>query len=1070
MFKLNLKVFITVVMFFGAVNAQYSVRVYSKHENIQEQNVSRPRVYVENTGTEAIHDFYYYYYFSAENGKVPTVERYHASNCFVSLEDLGSGDYRVKYDYRNISFNPGDILPDAQGNVTGLRYLDWSPWNKTNDYSFDNSSEFQQNGKIPVFLANGIQISGSSLPNPETPPLPPEIKHSNSQYAVFSTEYTGLRDRSTVKGGIAGSAVYTEVGCDAVVSGELLSGGDIFLRERAKINGDAAAKQEIKKQNNTIITGTERNFAEINFPQIVSHQINPGAWDVVIGPNGSGTVNSGSYREIVIYANSSVTFSTGVYEIDRLIIEPDVNLIFESQKGRKTDIRVKSECRFGDRTKFQFIGDTIPLAVSIYSEQGGQFRIGTDAVIYGQISAPNASVVVNSRTTVYGMIMGKQVIIEPNAVVCKPATLSDFWHSEWAYAPDFDPLSFEYKAVVSDAVGILQFTPYIPQNAQVFVNGNSYGNGSSVSVVLTGSSTDIIVEVKDQQNCGKTLYVINVQRSPDYQIFVNEKSPALSGQEDGNSWQSAYKCLQKAIAKAEKEGKEIWAAEGTYYPVFRTDTSDSRSATFLIKPGIEIIGGFNGNETEREPKGSPYLTILSGDLSKNDGTAWPVSEDKLTDNAYHVVTMSGNGNVGEIKLERVTISAGAANGTGENSTGGGVLNVNCAPTLMYTIISKNTAASSGAGIMDKGRVKKLEYCLVKNNISMKSGGAGLYTTKGSLQIDASVFDGNIMQDTISQIGGAALYMKGTTLNIVNSIFTRNDTKKDGGAIYNDSGKVSVENSTFALNTARNWQGIWNEKGNVSIINSILWNNEGKQEISGDAAFVSYTCIIGGYLGIGNISRNPNFVNSAQPAGMDGYFGTVDDGLRLSQNSPCIDGGSKSDFPETDIIANIRPMGDRVDMGAYEISKVEEINIIERGYINPQNELRKTKKLVLYDCTEEDYDRLIRSLAEMTFRVRVEKNKYIQKKDAVYAYLRFADENGKDLTSGYKVWFFRIKETASYYEYSTQRAVNGKIVDGKPIFLVKEVEHGSTSNPKYDLIPSPQTSKCRIDVPHEQFKD
>ncbi|MDR0305963.1 MAG: cadherin-like beta sandwich domain-containing protein [Chitinispirillales bacterium] len=1058
MFKLTLKALFTLITLFSIVNAQYAVRVYSKHESIQELNVSRPRIFVENTGTETIRDFYYYYYFTVENGKVPTVERYYAPNCYVNIEDLGNGDYRVKYDYRNVNFNPGDILPDVQGNVIGLRYLDWSSWDKSNDYSFDNSSEFRQNGKIPVFLADGTQIYGSSLPDPEIPPLPPEIKHSNSQYAVFSTEYTDLRDRSTVNGGIVGSAVYTEVGCDAVVNGELLSGGDIFLRERAKINGDAAAKQEIKKQNNTVITGTERSFAEINFPQIVSHQINPGTWDVVIGPNGSGTVNPGSYREIVVYANSSVTFKTGIYEVDRLIVEPDVKLVFESQIGNKTDIRIKSEGRFGDRTKFQFIGDTIPLAVSIYSEQSSQFRIGTDAVIYGQITAPNASVVVNSRTAVYGMIMGKQVIIEPQGVVCKPAALEDFWHSEWAYTPSFDPLSFEYKAVVSNNTGALRFVPYIPQGAQVFVNGNSYVNDSSVSIALSGSSTDITVEVKDPQNCGKTVYVINVQKSPDYRIFVNEKSPALAGQENGNSWQSAYKCLQKAIDASEREGKEIWVAEGTYYPVYQTNSDDPRSATFLIKPGIEIIGGFNGDETEREPKGSPYNTILSGDLAKNDGTAWPVSEDKLTDNAYHVVTMSGNGSVGELKLKRVTISGGAANGAGENSIGGGILNVNCAPTLMYTIISRNMATSSGAGIMDRGGIKRLENCLIKNNISIRSSGAGLYTTNGHFQIDASVFDGNILQDTMNQTGGGALYVgKEAKLNMVNSIFTRNKATKNGGAIYNDNGIILIENSAFSSNIAANGQSISNEGGSVTIKNSILWNNEGKQEINGDAASVSYTCITGGYAGIGNISQNPNFVNANSPAGSDGIYGTVDDGLQLMSNSPCINAGGESNVGY-DIRLMPRPQGNKVDLGAYEYNTYANegafLGILRSGQFIEMQGFR----VLPFILETKDIPLFAKSNLGRVLRMKVPKNDHTKNRTSGYVLARWKNNDGTSLSGSddVKINMYKVyEEGKNMYFQSNKRVLF--VADGQ-----FQGEHTDTY-----IIMAGEDGFLNLTVPHNQ---
>ncbi|MDR0305916.1 MAG: hypothetical protein LBI42_03655 [Chitinispirillales bacterium] len=161
-----------------------------------------------------------------------------------------------------------------------------------------------------------------------------------------------------------------------------------------------------------------------------------------------------------------------------------------------------------------------------------------------------------------------------------------------------------------------------------------------------------------------------------------------------------------------------------------------------------------------------------------------------------------------------------------------------------------------------------------------------------------------------------------------------------------------------------------------------------------------------------------------------------------------------------------------DIGLFDVPKFGNISNPERGYLTADNSLRETKKLVLQPCnelTEYDYERLIRSLAEMTFRVRIGKNKYIKDKDSVYAYLRFAYESGKDFSKGYKVWFFRTNETADHFEYSTQRVMDGKITNGKPIFLVDKVECGSIYNSKYDLIPVPEgNSKWVVDFYNRQL--
>ncbi|MBA7546249.1 hypothetical protein ES705_38634 [subsurface metagenome] len=61
----------------------------------------------------------------------------------------------------------------------------------------------------------------------------------------------------------------------------------------------------------------------------------------------------------------------------------------------------------------------------------------------------------------------------------------------------------------------------------------------------------------------------------------------------GTSWADAFKYLQDALNIAEL-GDQIWVADGTYYPSYLADPTDSRSATFLMLEGVKLYGGFVG--------------------------------------------------------------------------------------------------------------------------------------------------------------------------------------------------------------------------------------------------------------------------------------------------------------------------------------------------------------------------------------------------------------------------------------------------------------------------------------------
>src|SRR5262249_15352531 len=105
---------------------------------------------------------------------------------------------------------------------------------------------------------------------------------------------------------------------------------------------------------------------------------------------------------------------------------------------------------------------------------------------------------------------------------------------------------------------------------------------------------------------------------------------SASGTGDGSSWADAYPSLADALAGA-ASGTEIWVAKGTYKPTSGTD----RNATFQLKNGVAVYGGFAGGETQRDGRDwQTNVATLSGDLNGDDGANFVNNGE----NSYHVVT------------------------------------------------------------------------------------------------------------------------------------------------------------------------------------------------------------------------------------------------------------------------------------------------------------------------------------------------------------------------------------------------------------------------------------------------
>ncbi len=158
--------------------------------------------------------------------------------------------------------------------------------------------------------------------------------------------------------------------------------------------------------------------------------------------------------------------------------------------------------------------------------------------------------------------------------------------------------------------------------------------------------------------------LINQPVQPVHAAGVRYARPAASGLGDCSSWANA--CTLQAALTGAASGDEIWVAAGVHKP-----STGSSTATFQLKDGVAVYGGFLGTETAREQRNpSANLTILSGDVDNNDSQT-PIITDLNTAtglryNSSHVVT----GATGAT-LDGFTVTAGYEYFSGPTYNGGG---------------------------------------------------------------------------------------------------------------------------------------------------------------------------------------------------------------------------------------------------------------------------------------------------------------------------------------------------------------------------------------------------------------
>ena len=272
------------------------------------------------------------------------------------------------------------------------------------------------------------------------------------------------------------------------------------------------------------------------------------------------------------------------------------------------------------------------------------------------------------------------------------------------------------------------------------------------------------------------------------------------GDKGGGDWNNALDegGLRNKLKESEN-GDVFWVAKGIYRPSGEKDLN----ASFVLKEGVKLYGGFKGDETSLEARRpDANVTVLTGDLDgddKRDGNgATPKAGDIVGENSYTVVRSSKC--TAAAVLDGFTVCGGIGEKGKVENHAGGMHNIESSPTITRCVFSGNKAVrymGSGAGMCNSnGSNPVISYCTFSGNMSepVKCAG-GMYNGSSSPTVTHCAFSGNI-----GYAGG--MLNDGGNPVITQCNFSDNEAgpgRAHGGGMYNGRGKPLVSHCIFSRN-------------------------------------------------------------------------------------------------------------------------------------------------------------------------------------------------------------------------------------------------------------------------------
>ena len=267
--------------------------------------------------------------------------------------------------------------------------------------------------------------------------------------------------------------------------------------------------------------------------------------------------------------------------------------------------------------------------------------------------------------------------------------------------------------------------------------------------------------------------------------------------------------------------------------IYHGDNADAQTS-YITRGAYQYYGVIaRSNSVDDWTSGSnSYYTRIDGAANRETagtiklaGTAIYESEIDLEQD--ETITLQGTGQTSTY------LQAAQTAGTGTNRVFH-IISGTISLEDMTIRYGKTTGGSSGGGIAITNAVVNLDNCSINNNSSAKLGG-GIYLYNAPAVATVTITNSIIFGNSAADNAGGGLYQDSGTLTLTNSTINNNISTTSAGGIFNNGGDLTITNSTINNNEATSGSGGYGggftnfDAGTTAITNTTFSGNSGVKE-------------------------------------------------------------------------------------------------------------------------------------------------------------------------------------------------------------------------------------------------